>query len=91
MQSAVEEFVSRTRAALGENLLDVRLFGSRARGDSQPDSDIDIALIVEAVRRQAEDVATDIAFDINVASSAHVRMTSATHVGAWRRSCWRGP
>jgi predicted nucleotidyltransferase len=72
MRSAVAEFVTRVRAALGQNLLDVRLFGSRARGDCQPDSDIDIALVVEGDRRQAEDVAIDIAFDVNVASDLYI-------------------
>jgi predicted nucleotidyltransferase len=72
MQSAIASFVSRVRAALGQNLVEVRLFGSRARGDSQPDSDIDIALIVEADRAQAEDIAIDIAFDVNVASDIYI-------------------
>lgn len=71
-QSAVAEFVSRVREALGQNLLDVRLFGSRARGDSRPDSDVDIALIVEANRTRAEDVAIDIAFDVNVANDLYI-------------------
>lgn len=71
-QAAVAEFVSRVRAALGQNLLGVRLFGSRARGDSRPDSDIDIALVVEADRTRAEDVAIDIAFDVNVASDLYI-------------------
>lgn len=72
VQSAVAEFVTRVRAALGQNLVDVRLFGSRARGDSRPDSDIDIALVVEADRTRAEDVAIDIAFDVNVASDLYI-------------------
>jgi predicted nucleotidyltransferase len=72
MQSAVAQFVSRARAALGQNLVDVRLFGSRARGDSRPDSDIDIALIVETNRARAEDVAIDIAFEVNVASDLYI-------------------
>lgn len=71
-QSAVVEFVSRVRAALGQNLVEVRLFGSRARGDSRPDSDVDIALIVEAHRTRAEDVAIDIAFDVNVANDLYI-------------------
>ena len=72
MQSAVATFVSRVRAALGQNLVEVRLFGSRARGDCRPDSDIDIALVVETDRAQAEDVAIDIAFDVNVASDLYI-------------------
>ncbi len=43
------------------------LFGSRARGDFQPDSDIDIAILLHGARRSRVDVAlemADIAFDV---------------------------
>jgi predicted nucleotidyltransferase len=72
MRSAIAGFVSRVRAALVQNLVEVRLLGSRARGDSQPHSDIDIALIVEADRGQAGDIAIDIASDVNVASDLYI-------------------
>jgi predicted nucleotidyltransferase len=72
VQSAVAEFVSRVRAALGQNLVEVRLFGSRARGDAGPDSDVDIALIVHSDRSHAEDVAIDIAFDVNLARDLYI-------------------
>lgn len=34
-------------ALLGENLIEVRLYGSWARGDAAPDSDVDLAVIVQ--------------------------------------------
>ena len=70
--AAVSAFVERARASLGANLVDVRLFGSHARGDSRPDSDIDIALIVVRNRASAEDEAIDIAFDVNVAHGVYI-------------------
>jgi predicted nucleotidyltransferase len=71
-QAAVAAFVSRIRRALGTNLVDVRLFGSCARGDHRPDSDIDIAIIVAGRRVPAEDLAIDIAFDVNVEHDVYI-------------------
>ena len=47
-QAAVADFVRRVRAALGQQAVDIRLFGSVARGDAQPDSDIDVLIVVQA-------------------------------------------
>jgi predicted nucleotidyltransferase len=71
-QAAVATFVSRIRRALGTNLVDVRLFGSCARGDDRPDSDIDIAIVVAGHRVQAEDLAIDIAFDVNLEHDLYI-------------------
>lgn len=65
---ALAEFVARLRAALPANVLDVRLFGSEARGDATPDSDIDVLVVVQpdAQRTALEDRIVDIAFDVNL-------------------------
>jgi hypothetical protein len=44
-------------------LIDLRLFGSRARGDAAPDSDFDVFVVVGDDRVSAEDQLIDIAFD----------------------------
>ena len=46
---------------------DVRLYGSRARGDFQPDSDVDLAVVLRGERRDIWDTATalaNITFDV---------------------------
>lgn len=46
VRHAAEELVRRLRALLGEVLLEVRLYGSWARRQAAPDSDVDLAVIV---------------------------------------------
>jgi predicted nucleotidyltransferase len=69
---ALREFSTRIRAALGANLQELRLFGSKARGDARPDSDLDVLVVVGDDRVRAEDLAVDIAFDVNVASDLYI-------------------
>jgi len=67
-EMAIAEFVRRLRSALGSHLVDIRLFGSVARGDAEPDSDIDILVIVQPDHERArlERQAVDTAFDVNL-------------------------
>ena len=69
---ALGEFATRIRAALGPNLRELRLFGSKARSDARPDSDLDVLVVVDGNRVDAEDQAIDIAFDVNVANDRYV-------------------
>jgi predicted nucleotidyltransferase len=71
-RAALEEFGRRVRAAVGPNLLGLRLFGSKARGDARPDSDIDVAVIVGTTSGRLEDEIIDIAFDIDLAYDVYL-------------------
>jgi len=44
---AIEEFLQRLREAEGDNLLQVVLFGSVARGNDNEDSDIDVFILLK--------------------------------------------
>lgn len=46
-RKALDDYVAALRRHYGVRLVDVLLFGSRARGDARPDSDVDIAVILE--------------------------------------------
>jgi len=85
---ALGEFSTRIRAALGPNLQELRLFGSKARGDSRPDSDLDVLVVVANDRARAEDLAIDIAFDVNVASDLYISPRVVT-AGTLTDPVWR--
>lgn len=47
----IDELVAHYRAVFGERLVGLAIFGSRARGDARPDSDLDLLLIAEGLPR----------------------------------------
>ncbi len=49
------DLASRIRAFLSDRLVRIVLFGSKARGDFQNDSDIDVAIIVKDLDRKLKD------------------------------------
>jgi len=42
---AVHDFADRVHSAYGDRVAGLYLYGSRARGDAKPDSDIDVAIV----------------------------------------------
>jgi uncharacterized protein len=65
---ALSDFVRRVRAAFGNDVVELRLFGSKARGDAGPDADLDVLVIVgpDPNRWPAAKTVSDIAFDVNL-------------------------
>jgi predicted nucleotidyltransferase len=64
---ALEVFLEKLQEQEGENLLRVVLFGSVARGDSEPDSDMDVFVLVKnGTRWELMERIVDIAMDINL-------------------------
>lgn len=58
----------RKRLASLVPLIDLRVFGSRARGDFAPDSDLDVFIEVEAITPEARQMISDIAWELGYAS-----------------------
>ena len=69
-------------------MLELRLFGSRARGDAAPDSDFDVHVVVRDDRVGAADRVIDIAFDVNLANDLYIspRVVTASNL---RDPVWR--
>ncbi|HWP56699.1 MAG TPA: nucleotidyltransferase domain-containing protein [Candidatus Acidoferrales bacterium] len=70
--AAIEEFVHGLRAALGDKLLEAKLFGSKVTGKDQPDSDIDVLVVVDQNGVEIEDRALDIAFNVNLKHDVYI-------------------
>jgi uncharacterized protein len=64
--------LGRLRRGLGINLIEVKLFGSKAIGKDQPDSDIDVLVAVQNGGVEIEDQVLDIAFDVNLKHDLYV-------------------
>ena len=77
---AIDEFVRRIRLDLPDNVVDLRLFGSEARGDAAADSDIDVFVVVqpEEARAALETRIVDVAFDVNLAFNVFISPTVIT-------------
>jgi len=60
--------LSKLKKALEErfNLIDFRVFGSKARGEATPESDIDVMIEIEDYNPIAESEIDDIVFKINL-------------------------
>ena len=72
-QEALGRFRDAVQSSLGENLLSLRLFGSRARGERTEESDLDVLVLVrkkdrEICRRIVEEsLEIDLAYGTNLA------------------------
>ena len=70
MTSLDRAFLGRYRhaasAALGARILEMRLFGSRARGDFRADSDLDLLVLVDADDREIRRTLSGLAYDLSM-------------------------
>ncbi|MCD6327318.1 nucleotidyltransferase domain-containing protein [bacterium] len=57
---ALSAFEAAIRERLGEHLKKIILFGSRARGDNDPESDYDILLVVDEVTPDVKRISLDV-------------------------------
>lgn len=75
----VEEFRERIREALGPHLRDLRVFGSKVRGDDRDESDIDLLVLVDEKERELAGQVVDIAMGISALLSPVVFDFDAYH------------
>jgi len=69
-RQAIDVFTTRLREHFPGRILQVTLFGSKARGDSRPWSDIDVLLIVDEeswpLRQEISNLAADVSLEYDV-------------------------
>lgn len=68
----MDEFRSRLREMLGPRLRDLRIYGSKVRGTSDPESDIDLLVLVEALDPATWGEVVDLALSVSPVLSPHV-------------------
>jgi hypothetical protein len=70
--AAVAEFAARIRGELGNEVLEIRLFGSKATGRDVLGSDIDVLVVVGEARPDVEKAILAVAFDVNLAHDVFI-------------------
>lgn len=85
-RAAAARFAAALRARYGDALLDVRLFGSCARGEMSEHSDVDVAVVLERVDWRTRRDVIDLSADIGL---AHCVPLSATVLDRETFERWR--
>jgi predicted nucleotidyltransferase len=65
-QEAIRTFLGRLRLQFPKRILQTTLFGSKSRRDSQPDSDIDILLVVDSEDWRFSHTISNVAADVSL-------------------------
>jgi len=75
-RAAIQEYLARIRALFPGRILSATLFGSKARGDANPESDVDLLLVVDSeswkFRSELWRVASDVSLEYNTVISVRV-------------------
>jgi predicted nucleotidyltransferase len=75
-KAMLDQFKDKLKQILGDQFVELMLFGSKARGDDRPDSDIDVLVIVTTddwrIRDKVYEIATDILLQADVCISPKV-------------------
>lgn len=65
-EEVITKFKKLLSQRLGDNLKNILLYGSKARGDYNYDSDIDILVVADTVNPDVKDIIRDIVLDIQL-------------------------
>lgn len=71
-EKALQEFSSRIKVALADNLCDIKFFGSKCKGKFRNDSDIDVLIIVNQRNEDVFDAVSDILLDVELKYNSNI-------------------
>ena len=63
-QEALRFLRERLQRSLGDNLVSIKLYGSKARGDAHPGSDEDLAVVVRRLDDRVEELVWDLELEL---------------------------
>ncbi len=68
MDKKIQKIAKELKAKIGSKyeIVDLKVFGSSARGDRREDSDIDVYVLIPEVNRKIEEDLFDIAYDLEL-------------------------
>ena len=75
IRAALAAFAEQLRRRLGDRVIDLRLFGSRARGTAHGESDVDIAVVLDGADWRTRCEVIDLATDIGLESDLELSPT----------------
>lgn len=94
VRESVDAFLAGMRDRFGSRLVEVRLFGSYARGEAHEDSDVDCLVLLDHVRPEDDRAITDLTGDLTWQIGGVVispLVMSATAFEAWKARERRTP
>jgi predicted nucleotidyltransferase len=73
-RAALEDFVNAVQSSLGSEVVDVQLFGSKARGDATPESDVDVLVVVRRDEPKLIDALYDLLLDACLVHNVYISL-----------------
>ena len=89
IREVLEAAAARVRTRFGDRVVAVRLYGSQARGDAGPGSDVDILVVLDRIRDAADRLAAmGCVIDVGLERDLLLEpMVLDAEDLAWRRRC----
>lgn len=84
-QSTLEVLRGRLTQRFGVRLSELALFGSRARGEGHEESDLDVLVLVEALRPEERRGVLDLCLDLELETGLSIEPI-VRDASAWQRS-----
>lgn len=69
---SIQQFTTKAKQLLGNNLTDILIYGSVARNETHPDSDIDVIVIVKRNAFKNQMKLAQLAFDILLETGEYI-------------------